>query len=176
MQFLLVVAIWVATFFLLIAVHELGHYLAGWAAGIPRSIMRIRLRAFPQHVALWDGERWVSPLELDSYLAVMSRYLRTTPRLYLYTAGGLVFETAFTAGVSLTLLWLDRPKLVVVVAGMSLWIVLSYAFFMDIPQAIRRGHPWGDVSGMWWLAQWATLILFPGIILVRVGLLWASMK
>ena len=82
-----------ACYFLLVSVHEVGHYLAGWAAGIPAAEMRIRLFTFPQHVALRDGERWVLPFDLESYFAVMRRHLLTTPRLYLYTAGGMLLET-----------------------------------------------------------------------------------
>ena len=82
-----------ACYFLLVSVHEVGHYLAGWAAGIPAAEMRIRLFTFPQYVALRDGERWVLPFDLESYLAVMRRHLLTTPRLYLYTAGGMLLET-----------------------------------------------------------------------------------
>ena len=73
----------------LITVHEFGHFLAGWAGGIPAGDMRVRLLTFPQHVALRFQDRWVSPFELDPYLATMSRHLVTTPRLFLYTAGGL---------------------------------------------------------------------------------------
>src|SRR3712207_1327861 len=94
-----------AGYLLLVAVHEVGHYLAVWAGGIPRSDMRLRLLTFPQHVALRDGERWVGPTtDLESYLVVMQRHLRTTSRLYLYTAGGMLLETAFTVVISVILL------------------------------------------------------------------------
>jgi hypothetical protein len=35
----------------------------------------------------------VLPFDLESYFAVMRRHLLTTPRLYLYTAGGMLLET-----------------------------------------------------------------------------------
>lgn len=157
-------------FFVLVAVHELGHYLAGWFGGIPRSEMRIRLLTFPQHVALRDGDRWVRPMELDSYLSVMQRHLRTTPRLYLYTAGGMLLETAFTTTVSVIFLLLGFPKLALIIAGLSLWLWVVYIVLMDVPMAIRRGYPWGDISGMWWLAKGPTLLLATAMLLVRVGL------
>src|SRR5947207_2910887 len=45
-----------ACIFVLIAVHEAGHFLAGWVGGIP--VGEMRLLTFPQHVALRDGEEW----------------------------------------------------------------------------------------------------------------------
>ena len=52
MQFFLILFTILAFVFTLIAVHEAGHYLAGLTAGIPASVMKIRLLTFPQHVAL----------------------------------------------------------------------------------------------------------------------------
>ena len=163
-----------ACYFLLVAVHEVGHYLAGWAAGIPAAEMRIRLFTFPQHVALRDGERWVLPFDLESYFAVMRRHLLTTPRLYLYTAGGMLLETAFLLAVCLLALQWSQQWLVLLVAGMSLGILLVYVVVMDVPMAIRRGYPWGDVSGLWWLAKAPTVVLILGMLMIRGALVWAA--
>jgi hypothetical protein len=175
---MVLVGIWasaiLACYFLLVCVHEVGHYLAGWVAGIPATEMRIRLFTFPQHVALRDGERWVPPFDLESYLAVMRRHLVTTPRLYLYTAGGMLLETAFVLIVCLLALRCGLPWLVLLVAGMSLGMLLVYLVFMDVPMAIRRGYPWGDISGLWWLAKAPTTGLILGMLLVRGGLMWAA--
>lgn len=176
MHFVPTTLFWFATFFLLVLVHELGHWLAGWIAGIPRKQMRIRLLAFPQYVALRNGERWVGPDELESYLAAMRRHLPTTPRLYLYTAGGMVLETAFTVIVSVTLLLVGLRKLAFVLAGGSLWLWVAYVLLMDLPMAIRRGHPWGDVSGMWWLARGPTLIFAVAMLGIRLFLVWAATR
>jgi hypothetical protein len=163
-----------AGYLLLVGVHELGHYLAGRIVGIPAAEMRIRLFNFPQHVALRDGERWVPPFDLESYLAVMRRHLVTTPRLYVYTAGAMLLETAFVLTVCLLALQCGLPWLVLLVAGMSLGMMLVYLVLMDIPMAIRRGHPWGDVSGLWWLAKAPTVGLMLGMLLVRGALIWAA--
>jgi len=64
-----------ALVFVLIAVHEVGHYLAGLTAGIPARDMRVVLLAFPQHVALRDGELWVSPVkDITRYIEVSRKY------------------------------------------------------------------------------------------------------
>ncbi|HJQ78396.1 MAG TPA: hypothetical protein VJ828_00500 [Lacipirellulaceae bacterium] len=136
--------------------------------------MRIRLFTFPQHVALRDGERWVSPADLDSYLVVMRRHLPNTLQLYLYTAGGMLLETAFTTIVCVVALLLGAPKLVLILAGLSLWLWVVYIVAMDVPMAIRRRYPWGDISGMWWLAKTPTLMLAVGMLMVRMWLIWAA--
>jgi hypothetical protein len=64
-----------ACIFVLIAIHEAGHFLAGWVGGIPVSAMRFRLLTFPQHIALRDGDEWVAPFDLERYVAVMQRHL-----------------------------------------------------------------------------------------------------
>jgi len=42
---------------------------------------------------------------------------------------------------------------------------------MDLPMALRRGYPWGDVSGMWFIAKLPTALLAVGLLMVRVLLL-----
>jgi hypothetical protein len=171
-------AFWTAAiftcYFSLVSVHEAGHYLAGWLAGVPTAEMRLRLFTFPQHVALRDGERWVPPFDLESYLEVMRRHLITTPRLYLYTAGGMLLETAFMLAVCILALQWREQWLVLLVAGMSLGILLVYLVVMDLPMAIRRGYPWGDVSGLWWLAKAPTAVLILGMLMIRGVLVWAA--
>lgn len=71
MQFFLILFTNLALVFTMIAIHETGHYLAGLTAGIPASVMKIRLFTFPQHVALRDGDLWVSPVaNIERYIAV----------------------------------------------------------------------------------------------------------
>jgi hypothetical protein len=87
-----------ALVFVLIAVHETGHYFAGLTAGIPAAAMRIRLFTFPQHVALRDGAGWVSPVtDIERFVEVSRRYLLTRSAAFRWVAGGIVAETGFTA-------------------------------------------------------------------------------
>ena len=60
------------------------------------------------------------------------------------------------------------------VAGMSLGMLLVYLAAMDVPMAIRRGYPWGDVSGLWWLAKAPTAVLVLGMLMIRGALVWAA--
>jgi len=130
--------------------------------------MRIRLFTFPQHVVLRDGDEWVAPFDLVRYLGVMQRYLGTGARLYAYTAGGLLFETVFTVVTSVVAKAAGWHGLALMVAGQSLAMYLIFVFLMDLPVALRRGYPWGDVSGMWFIAKVPTAILAVGLLAVRL--------
>jgi hypothetical protein len=156
----------------LISVHECGHFLTGWVGGIPARDMRIRLLTFPQHVALRFEDRWVSPFELDPYLATMSRHLRTTARIFLYTAGGLLVETLFSIVVVVALVQSGCPTLAFMVALMSACLLGGAVLVLDLPLAWLRGHPCGDVSGLWALARFPTALLVLASLGIRILLLW----
>ena len=156
----------------LICVHECGHFLAGCVGGIPARDMRIRLLTFPQHVALRFEDRWVSPFELEPYLATMSRHLATTARLYLYTAGGLLTETLFSVVAVLAFVQTGWPNLAFMVALMSACLFGIAVLMLDIALASLRGHPCGDVSGLWALAKPPTVLLVLALLAVRVLMLW----
>ncbi|HEX6986990.1 MAG TPA: hypothetical protein VF170_16550 [Planctomycetaceae bacterium] len=172
MEFLLILVANVACVFTLIAVHEAGHYLAGWAGGIPRREMRVRLLAFPQHVVLRDGDAWVPPFDLERYVGLMRRHLTSAPRLFLYTAGGLLMETVFTTVAVLAAKSAGWPGVALMIAGQSLCLFAIYVLVMDLPMALRRGYPWGDVSGLWFIARGPTALLVTALLLVRGLLLW----
>jgi hypothetical protein len=171
MTFLLILFANAACAFALIAIHETGHFLAGWACGIPMRNMRIRLFTFPQHVVLRDGDEWVAPFDLARYLLIMQRHLGAGARLFAYTAGGLLLETMFTVAASAVAKETGWDGLALMIAGQSLGMYLIFVFLMDLPMALRRGYPWGDVSGMWYIARLPTALLAIGLLVVRVLLL-----
>jgi len=158
--------------FTLIAVHETGHFLAGLAGGIPFGEMRIRLLTFPQHVALRDGEEWVTPFALERYVAIMQRHLGSGARLFLYTAGGMLLGTVFTVAASVLAKEAGFSGIAIMIAAQSLGMGLIYIFVMDLPMALRRGYPWGDVSGMWFIAKIPTVVFVSGVLTVDGLLLW----
>lgn len=100
MEFVAILLFYAACAFVLIIVHESGHYLAGLVGGIPARDMRMRLFCFPQHVVLRSADHWVSGENIDEYVDVVWRYLKTTARVYLYVSGGLLFETVFTGTIT----------------------------------------------------------------------------
>lgn len=175
MEFLAIAAFYVAVVFLLICVHELGHYLAGLIAGIPVRDMRIRLLRFPQHVQLRDADDWISPTtDIQRYVALTWRYLRTTPRVYMYVCGGLLLESAFTLTVGIVLLHLHRPSMAIAITSMSFMLLLSWVIFDSI--SVYRGRVTGDLSGMWQLARMPTCILLLIFLASRFFVLWIALS
>jgi hypothetical protein len=172
-EFVLIFLANAACIFVLIAVHETGHFLAGWAGGIPVGEMRIRLLSFPQHVALRDGDEWVSPVrDLQRYVAIMQRHLGTGAWLFFYTAGGMLVGTVFAVAASVLAKETGFSGMAIMIAAQSLVMGLIYIFVMDLPMALRRGYPWGDVSGMWFIAKIPTVVFVFGTLAVDALLLW----
>ena len=172
LEFVLIFLANAACIFVLIAVHEAGHFLAGWAGGIPVGDMRIRLLTFPQHVALRDGEEWVTPFDLARYVAIMQRHLGYGARLFLYTAGGMILGSVFTVAASVLAKEAGFSGMAIMIAAQSLGMGLIYIFVMDLPMALRRGYPWGDASGMWFIARIPTVVFVFGMLAVDGLLLW----
>ena len=169
MELLAIIAFYLGVIFALISVHESGHYLAGWLVGIPARDMRVRLFCFPQHVVLRKGDTWVSPTD-DKYVELVWQYLRTTPKVYLYVAGGLLFETLVTTSAGIALLLTGWPKLAFVIAGLSLLMALPW-LFIDAIMA-WRGRIYGDLSGLWLLARLPTALLVVLFLTTRGLVIW----
>src|SRR5688572_29224550 len=146
MAIIYILLFYAGSFFVLIAVHELGHYLAGLLGGIPARDMRIRLLAFPQHVALRDGEQWVNTGTIGRYVELVWQYLRTTPRVCLYIAGGILVETAFTVAAGAALVLAGLPKVATAFVSLSLLLTLPWLIIDTI--AVARGRIVGDLSGL----------------------------
>lgn len=159
----------------LIAVHELGHYLAGLSAGIPVDVMRIRLLAFPQHVAIRDGDRWLSPTrDIVRYIEVTRRFLTNRAAAFRWVAGGVVLEAAFATAVCLAAKSQGFQNVAFWTALMSLAMYLINAAVMDLPWAILYRHPAGDTSGLWSIAKLPALVLTLLMIGLRAALVWWS--
>ena len=160
MTYLIIFLLAMALVFAMIAVHETGHYLAGLTAGIPARDMKIVLLAFPQHVALRDGDTWVSPVrDIARYIEVSRRYFATRWAAFRYVAGGIVVGTVFSAALCVCAMLLGQDGLAVWVAYFSLAMYLINMLLMDIPCAVYYGHAVGDTSGLWQIAKLPTVAL-----------------
>ncbi len=160
-----------ACILLFIVVHEIGHYMMGRLAGIPWAQMRIRLLTFPQHVAVRDGDDWVSVSELKRYFKTVRRHVPSVSGQLLYITGGFLFETLFTVLMALLLQATGFWLYAVFIVGVSLVFYLVYLFALDLPQARRTGEPYGDTTLMYSLAPAPAICWLVGMIVVRVGLL-----
>lgn len=156
--------------FVLIGIHEVGHWVMGLIAGIPRRSMKIRLLAFPQQVVLRDEQDWVSVSNYDRYHSILNKYVPTNKGKYLYVSDGFLFETVFLVICS-PILWMYGFWLYTAVAsGLSLMMFIIYLFAMDIPQSKSLKKPWGDTTILFSLAKKPTIIIVSAMILIQAAL------
>ena len=134
----------IALVFLLISVHEFGHWLMGRIVGIPSDQMRIRLFIFPQQVQIRDSEGWVSIATFDRYFNLLREMVPTRRGQFAYVVGGFLLETCFLVLLTLALQYGGFRLYAIVVPGVSLTMYLVYLFVMDIPQSKSLHRPWGD--------------------------------
>jgi hypothetical protein len=166
---LLLFVLILALAFVLIAVHEAGHYVAGRMGGLPAGDMKLVLLAFPQHVALRDGEDWVSPVrEIGRYVGVARRHLRSRAAAFGWVAGGMVAELAFTATVLGAAVALGYRAVGFWVACVSLGMYVVNVALMDLPWAWRYRCAAGDTSGLWQIAPVPAVIFSAVMVAGRV--------
>jgi hypothetical protein len=152
--------------FLLIAVHEGGHYLVGRLAGIPGKHIRIRWLAFPQYVSVRFQERWLSPSDVGEYVTAVWHYLKIRPRVYWYVAGGFLLETLFTVPAFILFLTFGLENLATPLVRMSAALLLPWLLIDTV--MIVRGQIMGDFSALWQLSPWPTAVFMIAMVLVRV--------
>lgn len=160
--------------FVLIAVHECGHWTMGYIAGIPTAKMKIRLLTFPQQVVLRDGDEWTSVSNYDRYFALLKGHVPSRGGQFLYVVGGFLFETGFLVALSLVLAKMGYWLLAIVAPGLSLTMYLVYVLLMDLPQSRRLERPWGDTTILYSLSPPGAIAVSCAMILVRVILIVAA--
>lgn len=157
--------------FAMIALHELGHFLAGMAAGIPASQMKIRLWTFPQHVALRDGDEWLSPRSYQRYASRSWALLSSHGGMLAYVSGGLVVETVIFG----IFVWICHIQSVprfwqIPLTSVLVFLPISY-LFVDLLETKRVQHPCGDFSALWGISRWFAVIITSLVVTTHLGLL-----
>lgn len=163
-----------ALLFVLIAVHEVGHWFFGRLVGIPSNQMKIRLLTFPQQVQIRDAEGWVSVSTFDRYFNRLKEIVPATRDQFAYVVGGFVFETLFLVALTLCLGQIGAWLYAIVAPGVSLMMYLVYVFAMDIPQSRSLNRPWGDTTILFSLAPRAATLVASVMVLVRGTLIVAA--
>jgi hypothetical protein len=160
----------------MIAVHEAGHFLAGLVGGIPAREMRIVLTAFPQHVALRDGDDWVSPTrDIERYIAITRRWFATRSVAFLWIAGGMTLELAVTGIACLVSRQVGYGALAFLLACLSLSMYGVNVILMDVPWAMRYRYAFGDTSGLWQIARLPAVLFSLAMIIGRIALVvWSA--
>jgi hypothetical protein len=158
-----------AALFGMIVLHECGHFFAGIAAGIPADQMKICLLTFPQHVALRDGEGWVTPRDYARYVSRSLVFIKNRRGAFGYVAGGLVVEsTAFAALVlGSRSLEIDAAWLLPVtrtLASMPLVYLVA-----DLLFTYRAKHPCGDFSALWRISPVASAPVIGAVMAIHAA-------
>ncbi len=166
-----ILALCLVSLFIIIPIHEFGHYVAGIFIGIPVRSMRIRLFTIPPHVALRDNESWVSPWDYVRYVSLSRQYLKYRSQAIIYISAGLLMQTAVFAGAVIALAASGQSKLYLApITGAMLGMLLSY-LMIDLSLTRKHGRPSGDYSGLWVISPiWAVLVTTL-VILAHIGLL-----
>lgn len=165
--------------FVLISVHECGHWVFGRLAGLPSRCMRIRLLTFPQQVQLRDGKTdnaWVSVSDFDRYWSILTQSVPSKRGKFMYVVGGFVFETVFLAALCGVLVLQHQRLFALVAVGVSLLMYAIYVLAMDLPQSRARGRPWGDTTILVHLARGPGLTVAAFMVLSRLLLLLFAWK
>ncbi|KAA9394116.1 hypothetical protein FCK90_08305 [Kocuria coralli] len=166
---LFVIAVVLGVLWASVAIHELGHFLAGLAVGVPREAMSVRLRN-PPHVALLapdDGGTWLSPDHPD-YAETFRGYNPSERAAWVFIAGGFLVETS--AVVAVAGLVHDLGTLPVVLTGASTALVVFY-LAADLVLSTVRKRPCGDASAMWRIAPSYTAITVMTMLAIRLGVI-----
>jgi hypothetical protein len=175
MDFVLLFFLVLALVFVLIVVHEAGHYLAGWAGGIPPRAMRLVLFAFPQHVAVLDGDVWMSPVrDIRRYIETTRRYLSTRSAAFCWVAGGMALESAFTAALWGVAMGAGYRGVASWAVGVFLAMYAVNVGLMDLPWALRYRCAVGDTSGLWQIALVPAAVFSAVMVISRLLLLVVS--
>jgi hypothetical protein len=168
---LLVFFLIVGLVFLLIAVHESGHYLAGLMGGIPGRDMRLVLLVFPQHVAVRDGPDWVSPVrDIRRYIEVIRRHLNSRGAAFRWVAGGIALEMAFSGALWCIAVLAGYRGVAFWIACVSLAMYAINVGLMDLPWALRYRCAVGDTSGLWQIAP-IPVVFFTAVMVASRALL-----
>lgn len=160
---------WVLVYFLIIAVHEVGHYLAGRLVGVPSASMRIRLLTFPQHVALRDGEDWVCPLDTERYVRLADPLMPTAASAATFVAGGFVLETLCLA------FWcLLRLPYAKVAISLALMMTIIY-LLVDLWAFLRTRRQLLDFSVLYYISPGVGVMFVIAVLGSMCGLFFFSL-
>ncbi|MBI5380772.1 MAG: hypothetical protein HZA31_02615 [Opitutae bacterium] len=157
------IAIFVGCFvavFGIIALHECGHFIAGLVVGIPFDQMKVRLAVFPQHVALREGDKWLSPIrDHERYVARSKALMKSRRGALGYVAGGLMSQTV----VFLAVVWLCQligvPRMWQIPVISALVSVPVLYLLADLFAAKHAKRSVGDFSGLWEISPFVSVLV-----------------
>ena len=131
------------------------------------------INTFPQHVAIKDGDAWLSSTQdIERYIEVTRGFFTSKAAAFRWVAGGVLLEGVFTVAVCLVAHGIGWANLAFWTAAMSLSMYFINVFIMDVPWALMKGHPFGDTSGLWTIARMPAVLLTVAMLAIRGGIFW----
>ncbi len=141
--------------------------------GVPGDCIRVELAGNPPHVALRDGDVWLSPMD-ESYADVFQRYRGGLAAAWAYIAGGSVGESVFAATLIVGFTFTGADEVAVVLAWATAALFVAY-LTADLVASLIRKAVSGDWSAMYAVQPVATiaLALFLGVVKIT-ALAWLT--
>jgi len=152
-------------------IHVLGHYYAGRRiTGIRSEAIRIDPRRFPQHVALRDGDGWVTAIEAARFRAAYEPFDPDLEHFERFVAGGDIVQTAVVVPVALLLAVAGLP----LAAGTLVIGSLLATALLVAAGAVRAlaGDAGGDYAILWGIEPRVPAFILLGVVLVHLGVFW----
>ncbi len=166
----------------IIVIHELGHMLAGYILGIPKSKMAIGfinrekkknfihaiVFSITPHLALLDDNNQKimpsqNPKQMKKYVEILEYYIPCEKKMYWFVAGGHVFEFFIVVSIAVISL-LSRVKvfqqMAVDIIRMSLILATIYLLTELFSYIKTKELTGGDFTGQWEISPYKTTIFY----------------
>jgi hypothetical protein len=157
--------------FVIIAIHECGHFLGGVISGIPANEMKICLYTFPQYVALKDGDNWLRPKDRERFIARSLEFLKSKNGAIVFIASGLILQTIAFVIVIVGLSFFDFSQSLLKPITAALVSFLFVYLIADL-RSHRSKTPFGDFTGLWRVSHWASLIITAFVFTIHITVLF----
>ena len=156
--------------FLLVVVHEFGHYAAGLMVGIPAQSMRIRIFTYPPHVELKDADTWVAPWDHPRFGTLAQRHMRSRGNAIFCISAGLLLQTVVFATFVAILVAMGKPRAYLLPITVSVLAWPVWYLCLDWTLTHIHGFPMGDYSSLWMVSPLASVLVTAIVIPAHIGL------
>lgn len=151
---------------LVIVIHEYGHFIVGRVVGIPRGDIRVDLSGKPPHNALRRGSAWLSPDDAG-YIDAFRRHAESTAAAWAFVSGGVVVETALSVPAIVVIAYLGGTGPALLWAWTTLVIFIIYVVG-DAVISLRTQQRSGDFSSLWEIHRPGTVLVVLVIAVIKV--------
>lgn len=170
---LIILFVCLMAIFLIIIIHECGHFLAGIIFGIPFKHIKICLFTIPQCVALKDGDNWLMPKDRERFVSKQKELLKNKLGSIFFVAGGLILQTTVFSLVIMGLMIFGvahsigilRPITIAITSQLFLYLLI------DLRKSNYTKSYWGDFTGLLKISRFAAYVVIIPVILIHLMIL-----